>query len=222
MSPCEDVLQGFSTRFWGRPRLKNYGPLDLGGPIGSFLVKSRFSMASKLALRQRNSSITKDIRITIPLRAASGEVYRALTSARELCIWLAQRAETDARSMGRLRIVWPKADWIENNDMTGVFVDLEPEKKVAWLWDDRSCPQGVPPLVSMFIEERPRRSGTSLTLVHAGFSGAAAKRKLLEAFRLRWEDFLAKLRFYLDAGKTCKAERLTFADLETRLKRKRS
>ena len=178
-------------------------------------------MARKSPIKQRNSSLKVDIRVATSLRAAPGEVYRALTSARELCIWLADRAETDARSMGRMRIVWPKVEWIESPEASGVFVDLEPEQKVAWLWDDRTRPDGVPALVSMFIEERPRKMGSTLTLIHAGFSGAASKRKLLERYRSRWEDFLAKLRLYLDAGKTCKKDLLTLSDLELLLRRSR-
>jgi len=156
------------------------------------------------------------------MRAAPVDAYRALTSARELCVWLADRAETDARSMGRMRIVWPKADGVEPCEASGVFVDLERACKVAWLWDDRTRPSGVPPLVSVFIEERPRRMGSTLTLVHAGFSGAASKRALLDEFRARWEDFLAKLRLYLDAGKTCKNGRLTLSELQMLLKRGRA
>jgi len=135
---------------------------------------------------------------------------------------LADRAETDARSMGRMRIVWPAVDGIENLEATGVFVDLEPKKKVAWLWDDRTRPEGVPALVSIFIEERSRRLGSNLTLVHAGFSAVASKRKLLERYRGRWEDFIAKLRLYLDAGKTCKRDQLTLSELELLLKRSRA
>ncbi len=178
-------------------------------------------MAAKSPQKQRNSSLKMDIRVTTSLRATPGDVYRALTSARELCIWLADRAETDARSMGRMRIVWPNVDWIKNAEASGVFVDLEPKKKVAWLWDDRTRPEGVPALVSVFIEERPRRMGSTITLVHAGFSGAASKRKLLDLYRGRWEDFIGKLRLYLDAGKTCKRDQITFPELELLLKRGR-
>lgn len=179
-------------------------------------------MTRKPPTRAGASSLKQDIRVVVPMRAAPADAYRALTSARELCVWLADRAETDARSMGRMRIVWPKSEALGACEASGVFVDLEKARKVAWLWDDRTRPAGVPPLVSIFIEERPRRLGSTVTLVHAGFSGAASKRALLDGYRLRWEDFLAKLRLYLDAGKTCKADRITLQDLQLLLKRGRA
>jgi uncharacterized protein YndB with AHSA1/START domain len=156
------------------------------------------------------------------MRANPAEAYRALTSARELCVWLADRAETDARSMGRMRIVWPKNEWLGETEAAGVFVDLEKARKVAWLWGDKTRPEDVPPLVTVFIEERPRKLGSTLTLVHAGFPGSASKRALVERYLARWEDFLAKLRLYLDAGKTCKNDRLTLSDLPMLLKRGRA
>ena len=81
---------------------------------------------------------TLDIRLSASIRAKPEQVYRALTSARELCVWWLARAETDARNMGHLRMVWPSRGRGDGSEVSGVFVDLEPGQKVAWIWNDSS------------------------------------------------------------------------------------
>lgn len=151
-------------------------------------------------------SPTRDIRIGTPVSAAPEDVYRALTSARELCAWWLERAETAARNMGRFRMVWSPGGRRARSEATGVFVDLEPASKVAWIIDPDSRPSGWPALVSFFIEAR--RRGCEVTVVHAGFSGAPSRRRVHDSARVGWEDCLAKLKLYLEKGKTRKAERL--------------
>jgi len=161
---------------------------------------------------------TVDIRVTAFVKSQPEQVYRALTSARELCVWWLDRAETEARNMGRLRMVWSDGVKGSSNEATGVFVDLEPGRKVAFIWDSPPRPRGIPALVTFHIEAKPR--GAQVTLVHAGFSAAPSRQKLLSSCRIGWEDCVAKLKLYLEAGKTCKAERLTLLDAE-RLRRAR-
>lgn len=158
---------------------------------------------------------TQDIRVTAFIKTRPDQVYRALTSARELCVWWLDRAETEARNMGRLRMVWPGPKGAAG-EATGVFVDLEPGRKVAWIWDSPPRPRGIPALVTFHIELKPR--GAQVTVVHAGFSAAPSRQKLLASCRTGWEDCVAKLKLYLEAGKTFKAERLTLSDAE-RLRR---
>lgn len=148
----------------------------------------------------------QDLRVHAVIAAKPDEVYRSLTSARELCSWWADRAETAARNQGRFRMVWPSGTGCPRGEARGVFVDLEPGQKVAWLLDPKTRPAGWPALVSFFIEKKGRRS--ELTLIHAGFSGAAAGRSVLACARECWEDCLAKLRLYLETGRSCKDRRL--------------
>lgn len=165
-------------------------------------------------------STTLDIRLSAFIKAEPEQAYRALTSARELCVWWLDRAETETRSMGRLRMVWPNGGKKGRaSEATGVFVDLEPGRKVAWLWDSPPRPRWVPALVTFHIEPKPR--GAQVTLIHAGFSGAASRLKLLEECRCGWEDCVAKLKLYLEAGKTFKGETLSLAQAE-KLRRSRA
>ncbi len=170
---------------------------------------------------------TRDLRFTIAIKAKPEQVYRALTSATELCRWWLQGAETDARNVGRFRMVWPKLRKTEGEgarpfplhvslgDSEGYFVDLEPGRKVAWMWKlPRKC--HYPPLSSFFIE--PRRRGCEVTLVHAGFSANVSADKAFHGCAEGWEDCLAKLKLYLETGRTCKAQALSFAGLRSLLR----
>ena len=144
---------------------------------------------------------TADIRLVVSVRTDPAEVYRALTSARELCAWWLERAETDARNMGR----WRMAGAPGRGEARGLFVDLEPGRKVALIEDEGTLPPGVPPLTTFFLEKKGR--ATEVTLVAAGFTSA----KPLAASRERWEDCLAKLKLYLETGRARKAEPLALA-----------
>jgi uncharacterized protein YndB with AHSA1/START domain len=161
----------------------------------------------------RTRSRTRDVRLSARVRAKPAQVYRVLTSARELCRWWLTGAETDARSSGRLRMVWPKRSDCRSfsGEREGFFVDLEPERKVAWMWKAGSRRNGIPPLCSFFI--LPRGRGSEVTLIHAGFSRRRSADKAFACFSIGWEDALAKLKLYLETGRTCKQEVLTLTGL---------
>ncbi|MBI4060955.1 MAG: SRPBCC domain-containing protein [Elusimicrobia bacterium] len=156
----------------------------------------------------------RDIRLVATIRAKPELVYRSLTSARELTRWWLQGAETDARNAGRLRMIWPRARVRDGarvpgfGEREGVFVDLEPARKVAWLWKPVRGEKGAPSLTSIFL--LPARGGSEVTWLHAGFPAGADA--LYDAYSSVWEDGLAKLKLYLETGRTCKLE---VVDLET-------
>ena len=168
----------------------------------------------------------RDLRFSIRIKATPEEVYRALTSATELCRWWLDGAETDARNVGRFRMVWPKIrcdaggrrfpPYVAVGESEGYFVDLEPGRKVAWMWKLPSNKRFVPPLSSFFIV--PRGRGSEITLVHAGFSSNPACEKYFQGCLRGWEDCLAKLKLYLEAGRTCKTRAITLVDIKALLR----
>lgn len=157
-------------------------------------------------------SAVLDVRITARIGAPADKIFSALTSARELTRWWLVGAETNARGAGRVRLVWPKprtggagAAVIR----TGVFMDLQPARKVAWYFQKPKQP-GVPELVSVFIE--PRRAHCDVTWLQSGFSSDAEA--VRGEYARLWEDALAKLRLYLETGRTCKLENLDLQSAE--------
>lgn len=162
---------------------------------------------------EKSRPTTRDIRLAATIRAKPEVIYRSLTSARELTRWWLLGAETDARNAGRLRMVWPRVRVPSGpgfGEREGVFVDLEPARKVAWLWKPVRGEKGVPPLISIFV--LPARGGSEVTLLHSGFSAAASASGLYQGYLRGWEDAIAKLKLYLETGRTCKLESI---DLET-------
>ena len=152
----------------------------------------------------------RDIRLSVPVKARPDRVWRCVTSARELCSWWTERAETDARNGGRVRLVWPATSDGPQREARGAFVDLDPGKKAAWMW---SAPaRGVPPLVTFFIEAR--KGGATVTVLHAGFSTADSFDSRYVTWQRLWEDCLAKLVLCLETGRTMKTEETRLADLD--------
>jgi hypothetical protein len=66
----------------------------------------------------------------------------------------------------------------------------------------------VPPLSSFFII--PSGRGSEVTLVHGGFPSRPTVDKCYVGAAQGWEDCLAKLKLYLETGKTFKSQVLTF------------
>lgn len=167
---------------------------------------------------------TRDIRLAATIRAKPELVYRSLTSARELTRWWLQGAETDARNAGRLRMIWPRVPG-KNGDAPGfgeregVFVDLEPARKVAWLWKPARGEKAAPALTSIFV--LPARGGCEVTWLQSGFPSAASSDALYARYAHGWEDGLAKLKLYLETGRTCKLESIDLEAVKILTARKR-
>jgi uncharacterized protein YndB with AHSA1/START domain len=154
------------------------------------------------------------------IKAKPAAVYRALTSATELCRWWLQGAETEAHSAGRFRMVWPRLktkgdgrkkmfpSHVALGDSEGYFVDLEPGRKVGWLWKMPKS-RSFPALASFFIEPSGRSS--TVTLMQSGFSAAASADKYYAGCAEGWEDCLAKLKLYLETGRSAKSQMLSLA-----------
>ncbi len=170
------------------------------------------------------ASRTKDIRFSLKIKAKPEQVYRALTSARELCRWWLSFAETDARNLGRVRMVWPKDKKRTGGlprrlgEMEAVYVDLEPGRKVAWMCGPAARRRGTPPLQSIFIN--PKSRGAEVSLVHTGFPARGGEKRYGD-FAVGWEDALAKLKLYVETGRTMKNETLRFSDLKRLVKGRR-
>jgi hypothetical protein len=75
----------------------------------------------------------------------------------------------------------------------------------------------VPALTSIFV--LPARGGSEVTWLHAGFPASADD--LHRRYARAWEDGLAKLKLYLETGRTCKLESLDLEAVRILTARKR-
>lgn len=144
--------------------------------------------------------IRRDLRLTREVGLPPEKVYELLTRAEALRSWWLAEARTDPRNLGRFRLRWPAplaaaggaraaspSGWLKEG--RGTFVDLEPGRKVAWVWDSKGLPRGLPALTSVFLEPTP--GGTRVTVLHAGFPASAGR--LMEACRGLWSGLLDRL-----------------------------
>ena len=116
--------------------------------------------------------------ITRNYPAGQEEVWRALTEANLLKQWLAPSdaylmpvAEADVRVGGRYRFVMKPPEG-EEHEVSGVYREVVPNKKLVFTWAWKSSPEHES-LVTISL--RPAGRGTGLMLKHEQFVDADAR-----------------------------------------------
>jgi uncharacterized protein YndB with AHSA1/START domain len=129
-------------------------------------------MASTKTKEQPSLSIVRK------LDAAPAKVWRAITEPEMLKQWMAPSdafkipvAETDARVGGRYHIIMHAPDG-EVHDVSGVYREIVPNKKLVYTWAWKSTPERQSVVT---IELRAAGKGTELTLRHEQFADEATR-----------------------------------------------
>ena len=106
------------------------------------------------------------------LNASPERVWHACTDAQALKQWMAPSdafknlvAETDVRVGGRYHLVMQAPDG-EVHDVSGVYREVVPNRKLVYTWAWKSTPERES-LVTLQLQ--PAGSGTELTLRHEQF-----------------------------------------------------
>ena len=143
-------------------------------------------MASAKTKEQPSLSIVRK------LGAGPAKVWRAITEPEMLKQWMAPSdafkiplAETDARVGGRYHIVMHAPDG-EVHDVSGVYREIVPNKKLVYTWAWKSTPERQSVVT---IELRAAGSGTELTLRHEQFADTEAR----DHHQQGWMGCLARL-----------------------------
>ena len=125
-------------------------------------------------------------------KAAPEKLWRALTQPEALKQWMAPSdaftiplAEADARVGGRYRIVMKAPDG-EQHDVSGVYREVAPGRKLVYTWAWKSTPERES-LVT--VELRAAGGGTELTLRHEQFADEEAR----DRHQQGWTGCLARL-----------------------------
>lgn len=112
------------------------------------------------------------------LDAAPGKVWRAITEPEMLKKWMAPSddfkipvAEAELRVGGRYHIIMNAPDG-QVHDVSGVYREIVPNKKIVYTWAWKSTPERESVVT---IELRPSGGGTELTLKHEQFADAEAR-----------------------------------------------
>jgi len=143
-------------------------------------------MASAKTKEQPSLSIVRK------LGAGPAKVWRAITEPEMLKQWMAPSdafkvpvAEADVRVGGRYHIVMNAPDG-ELHDVSGVYREIVPNKKLVYTWAWKSTPERQSVVT---IELRAAGSGTELTLRHEQFADADAR----DHHQQGWMGCLARL-----------------------------
>lgn len=129
-------------------------------------------------------------------RATADKVWRAWTDPQALKHWFGPDeivavpiAEIDLRVGGRFRVAMLAADG-ETHDVSGIYLEVEPQRKLVFSWAWRSTPERES-RVTVRIE--PDDQGCELVLLHEQFFDEAAR----EGHTHGWSGALAKLEKWL-------------------------
>ncbi len=143
-------------------------------------------MASTKTKEQPSLSIVRK------LDAAPGKVWRAITEPEMLKQWMAPSddfripvAEAELRVGGRYHIIMNAPDG-EVHDVSGVYREIVPSRKLVYTWAWKSTPERESVVT---IELRASGSGTELTLKHEQFADAGAR----DRHQHGWMGCLARL-----------------------------
>jgi uncharacterized protein YndB with AHSA1/START domain len=129
-------------------------------------------------------------------RVAPDKVWRAWTDPQALKIWFGPEeivsvplVEVDLRVGGRFRVTMLAADG-ETHDVSGVYQELVPNRKLVFSWAWRSTPERES-RVTVLIE--PDGNGCELVLTHEQFFDEAAR----DGHKHGWTGAMVKLEQWL-------------------------
>ena len=124
--------------------------------------------------------------------AAPEEVWRAWTEPEEMKRWwgpgkndVVHLAESDVRVGGRFRVAFT-SDSDEMLEVSGVYSEVVPHRKLVFTWAWKSAPEQESRVTVTF---KPSGGGTDLTLLHEQFFDAGAR----DAHEEGWSNALAKI-----------------------------
>ena len=125
------------------------------------------------------------------IRAVPAKVWDAWTKPELMILWFgphhtrAEHAEADLRLGGRFRVVL-REDSGDRHEATGLYAEIEPERRLVFSWNWVSTPERVSRVT---VEFRPVPEGTEVTLTHDRFADAETATR----HRRGWTESLERL-----------------------------
>ena len=123
------------------------------------------------------------------------KVWRAWTDPQALTRWFGpdegkvSLVETDVRVGGGFHVVFSTLDG-EQHDVSGVYREVQPNRKLVFTWAWKSTPERES-LVTLTFQ--PSGAGTEFSMLHEQFFDVAAR----DRHEYGWTGSLAKLERYL-------------------------
>jgi uncharacterized protein YndB with AHSA1/START domain len=111
------------------------------------------------------------------LKAPAEKVYEAWTQPAQMMRWwggnneASRTAETDLKVGGRFKVGF-KGDNGEQHDVTGIYKEIVPNRKLVFSWAWRTTPERESQVT---IDIKPDSDGSILTLTHEQFFNEKAR-----------------------------------------------
>jgi uncharacterized protein YndB with AHSA1/START domain len=130
----------------------------------------------------------------IEIRAPREAVFRALTDADQLAMWMATTAESDPRAGGRFRYTFEFDDAAQNNEQSGEYLAVEPGERVALPWRFPFSPKATT------VEYRLEATAdtTRVSFSHRGFERGEPWDGARARFGPGWRAFLEGLKRWVE------------------------
>ena len=129
------------------------------------------------------------------IKAPPAKVYAAWTQPEMMAHWFGphrtrvETAEADPRVGGRFRVVMVE-DSGERHDISGLYCEVEPDRKLAFSWGWVTMPERESRVT---VTLRPVEEGTEITLRHEQFADEKAR----DDHREGWGEAIERLQAYL-------------------------
>jgi uncharacterized protein YndB with AHSA1/START domain len=126
------------------------------------------------------------------LNAEPETVFQALSDAAQLVKWFPSKAESDARTGGRLRLEWEFKETEKNGFQESQYTNVIENELLAYTWDASGQATEVTVRLS------PDGGGTELALTHMGWEPGMDE--AAEMHGQIWSGYLQNLKMYLEEG----------------------
>ena len=146
-----------------------------------------------------NNNDTRTIDIDVDLDADAEVIWQALTTAKGIESWFAERAEASAGLDAKVTIAW--GDDYMGSSKIGAW---EPGKHLQWIHQAADENAGDTPMIVDFHISTTPGKGCRLRLVQSGFGVGDEWDEMYDAMNAGWGYFLQHLSFFLShhLGKT--------------------
>jgi uncharacterized protein YndB with AHSA1/START domain len=124
------------------------------------------------------------------IAAPPAAVFRYLTESDLWARWQGESAELDPTAGGRFRVTMAEGQVVE-----GVFVSVEPDRRVVLTWGWQQHPRMPPGTSTVEFELTPDGDGTLVRLTHRGIPADD-----VPIHRMGWDVFLPRLEVAASGG----------------------
>ena len=138
----------------------------------------------------------RPIRLDVTIQVAVADVFRALTSDRELERWWPTAAKSDVRVGGKYFYDFKFDDPANDMDQDGVFVEVTPGSRLRYTWP--ATERDLPTEVGWEISAKG--DATVVKLAHVGFGYGPMWEASVKGHTHGWTAYLMNLKSVLEGG----------------------